>query len=193
MKFPHGSVGHTLTNMHGIWHDKVDCFELDGQPLKSDNLSGTPGQSPFENLVYIDFCEQTLKLTNVHLNGRKATAKTFTATLINGVLVFDSLGEGAYENIGMSGGPNIVTFNSRQLNQATDVYMEPDFIVLTSPTTRIRHTVLYRHGMAIRTLTAHGKKLSSQCLKRHPLDPRGTTGAVHEQPFKATIWQHLVT
>lgn len=193
IKFVPGSVGHTLMQMRGIWHDSIECFELDGSPLDDDTHagSGTPGSSPFDNLVYIDFDGEHLTLTNVHFRGRPMAAKTFTAKLIDGVLVFDSLGEGAYENIGMSGGPGIITFNARQLNAATDVYMEPDFIILTGTGQRVRHTVLYRNGQATRTLTAHGQRLSPSCEQRHALDPRGVDGPVHEQPFKANIWQHL--
>lgn len=193
-KFLPGTVGHTLMQMRGIWHDSIECFELDGAPLDDDTTagSGTPGSSPFDNLVYVDFDGEFLKLTNVHFRGRPGTAKTFTGQLKDGVLVFDPLGDGAYENIGMSGGPGILTFNARELSKATDVYMEPDFIILTGTGQRIRHTVLYKDGKATRTLTAHGIRLSPSCEKRHDLDPRGTDGPVHEQTFKASIWQHLV-
>lgn len=193
-KFLPGTVGHTLMQMRGIWHDSIECFELDGAPLDDDTTagSGTPGSSPFDNLVYVDFDGEFLKLTNVHFRGRPGTAKTFTGQLKDGVLVFDPLGDGAYENIGMSGGPGILTFNARELSKATDVYMEPDFIILTGTGQRVRHTVLYKDGKATRTLTAHGIRLSPSCEKRHDLDPRGTDGPVHEQTFKASIWQHLV-
>lgn len=193
-KFLPGTVGHTLMQMRGIWHDSIECFELDGAPLDDDTTagSGTPGSSPFDNLVYVDFDGEFLKLTNVHFRGRPGTAKTFTGQLKDGVLVFDPLGDGAYENIGMSGGPGILTFNARELSKATDVYMEPDFIILTGTGQRVRHTVLYKDGKATRTLTAHGIRLSPSCEKRHELDPRGTNGPVHEQAFKASIWQHLV-
>ncbi|WP_206099219.1 hypothetical protein [Rheinheimera mangrovi] len=194
MKFAEGSVGHTLMQMRGIWHDSVELFELDGRPLADDTAagSGTPGQSPFDNLVYIDFDGEQLWLTNVHFRGRPACAKTFTARMKDGLLVFDPLGDGAYENVGMSGGSGILTFNARQLDQGTDVYMEPDFIILTAPGQRIRHTVLYRDGKAVRTLTAKGTRLSPCSKQRHALDPRGTEGPVHEEPFRSTIWQHLV-
>lgn len=193
-KFLPGTVGHTLMQMRGIWHDSIECFELDGTPLNDDTTagSGTPGSSPFDNLVYLDFDGRFLKLTNVHFRGREAAAKTFSGELKDGILVFDPLGDGAYENIGMSGGPGILTFNARTLSQATDVYMEPDFIILTGTGQRVRHTVLYRDGVATRTLTAHGIRLSPSCDKRHELDPRGLAGPVHEKPFKASIWEHLV-
>ena len=132
-----------------------------------------------------------LQLTNVHLRGRALAAKTFTGQLRDNLLVFDPLGPGAYENVGMSGGPGILTFNARKLGAATDVYMEPDFIMLTAPGERVRHTVLYRDGEAARTLTARGTRLWPTCDRRHPLDPRGDQGPVHEQPFSSTIWCHL--
>ena len=192
--FPIGSVGYNLMLMRGTWHDHVETYELDGTPLGNDTNagSGTPGPSPFDNLVYLDFDGYTLTLTNVHFRGREPTAKTFAGKMRDGVLVFDSLGAGAYENIGMSGGPGILTFNARSLNPACQVYMEPDFIALTAPGERIRHTVLYRDGQATRTLTAHGTRLSPTCDTRHAIGPRGIDGPVHEEKFSASIWQHLV-
>ncbi|MEH6591687.1 MAG: hypothetical protein V7746_15610 [Halioglobus sp.] len=192
--FPIGSVGHNLLLLRGTWHDHIELYNLDGTPMDDDSAagSGTPGPGPFDNLVYIDFDGYQLTLTNVHIRGRDFAAKTFSGKLIDNVLVFDALGPGAYENIGMSGGPGILTFSARTLGDATNVYVEPDFIVLTAPGERIRHTVLYRHGEAVRTLTAKGTRLLPTCDSRHQLDPRGTEGPVHEEPFSATIWSHLV-
>jgi hypothetical protein len=192
--FPIGSVGHNLLLLRGTWHDHIELYNLDGTPLDDDSAvgSGTPGPGPFDNLVYIDFDGYRLTLTNVHIRGRDFAAKSFSGKLIDNVLVFDALGPGAYENIGMSGGPGILTFSARTLNDATNVYVEPDFIVLTAPGQRIRHTVLYRHGEAVRTLTARGTRLLPSCDSRHHLDPRGGDGPVHEEPFSATIWSHLV-
>ena len=190
--FPIGSVGYNLMLLRGTWHDHVELFELDGQPLGEDTAAGSPGPSPFENLVYIDFDGERLALTNVHLRGRALSAKTFTGELRDGLLIFDSLGPGAYENVGMSGGPGVLTFTARQLGKSTDVYIEPDFIVVTAPGQRTRHTVLYRDGKAIRTLTAKGTRLAPTCDARHALDPRGAEGPVHEEPFQADIWSHLI-
>ncbi|WP_448212038.1 hypothetical protein [Colwellia sp. MEBiC06753] len=193
-QFAVGSVGHTLMQLRGTWHDSVELFELDGSPLADDTVagSGTPGMSPFDNIVYIDFDGENFAITNVHFRGRPAGAKTFTGKLIDGVLVFDPMGPGSYKNVGMSGGPGILTFTGAELNEATSVYMEPDFIIVTAPGHRTRHTVLYRDGIATRTLTARGVRLSPSCDKRHELDSRGLQGDVHEQPFQANIWQHLV-
>jgi len=190
-KYPTGSVAYNLGLLHGTWHDTVEIFELDGSELSEDSLAGSPGDSPFENLVYIDFDGKSLKLTNVHIRGREPAAKTFTGSMRDGLLVFDELGPGAYENVGMSGGPGILTFGPRELNRATDVYAEPDFIIVTAAGKRTRHTVLYRHGKAIRTLTARGERLVESCDTRHELDPRGIEGPVHEEPFSASIWAHL--
>ena len=192
--FPVGSVGYNLMLLRGTWHDHIELYNLNGTPLDDDSTagSGSPGPGPFDNLVYIDFDGEQLSLTNVHIRGREAAAKTFTGRMRDELLVFDPLGPGAYENIGMSGGPGILTFNARQLDPSTDVYMEPDFIMLTAPGERVRHTVLYRNGEAVRTLTAKGTRLWPSCDRRHPLDPRGEDGPVHEQPFSSSIWSHLV-
>ena len=192
--FPVGSVGYNLMLLRGTWHDHIELYNLDGTPLDDDSTagSGSPGPGPFDNLVYIDFDGEQLSLTNVHIRGRETAAKTFTGRMRDELLVFDPLGPGAYENIGMSGGPGILTFNARQLDPSTDVYMEPDFIMLTAPGERVRHTVLYRNGEAVRTLTAKGTRLWPSCDRRHPLDPRGEDGPVHEQPFSSSIWSHLV-
>lgn len=190
-QFPIGSVGHNMMLMRGIWHDQIELYELDGRHLADDTQagSGTPGQSPFDNLAYIDFDGEVLTLTNVHFRGRPAVAKTFTGRMRDGVLVFDPMGPGSYENIGMSGGPGVLTFAARSLTEPTLIYSEPDFIILTGVGERLRHTVLYRNGKATRTLTARGVRLSPVCTHRHPLDPRGPDGPVHEIPFQATIWQ----
>jgi hypothetical protein len=192
--YPIGSVGHTLMQMRGTWHDSIELYHLDGTPLNDDTAqgSGTPGGSPFDNLAYIDFDGHKLMLTNVHFRGREAVAKTFAGEMKDGLLYFNELGPGAYQNVGVSGGPGILTFNALELSKATDVYMEPDFIILTGIGERVRHTVLYRNGKANRTLTARGVRVSPLANIRHPLDPRGVDGPVHETPFQATIWSHLV-
>lgn len=191
--FKPGEVGHTLMQMRGVWHDSIELFELDGTPLRDDTAagSGTPGASPFDNLVYIDFDGSRMMLTNVHLRGRAPGSKTFAGTLFDGVLVFDKLGPGAFENIGVSGGPGILTFNAREIDKACQIYMEPDFIILTGTGERVRHTVLYRDGVATRTLTARGTRLSPVCDTRHPLDPRGPDGPVHGEIFQGQIWKSL--
>ena len=141
--------------------------------------------------MYIEFDGERLKLTNVHMRGRAMSAKTFTGRMRDGLLVFDLLGPGAYENVGMSGGPGILTFAPREFGKATAIYMEPDFIAMTGDGERVRHTVLYRDSVAVRTLTARGRRLSRRCDVRHEWDPRGPDGPVHEEPFNANIWSNL--
>lgn len=194
IEFAYGSVGHSLMQMVGVWHDRVTLYQLDGAPLDDDTQagSGTPGASPFENLVYISFDGQEFALTNVHIMGRPASAKTFRGRMRDGLMVFDPLGPGAYDNIGMSGGSGILTFTAQSLVAGCNVYMEPDFIILTSQSTRVRHTVLYKGGHAVRTLTAQGTKLSNDTSKRHALDPRGQMGEVHGATFSSPIWSHLI-
>lgn len=192
--FPIGSVAYNLMQLRGVWHDHIELYNLDGTPLDNDEAagSGTPGAGPFDNLVYIDFDDDVFQLTNVHLRGRDTAAKTFKGKLVDGMLIFDELGPGAYTNVGVSGGPGVLTFNALELNSATDVYMEPDFIYLTAPGERLRHTVLYRNGKAQRTLTAKGTRLWPNCDRRHDLDPRGPSGPVHEPVFSSSIWSHLL-
>jgi len=192
-QFPLGSVGHTLQQMRGVWHDYVELFELDGSPLRDDTKagSGTPGSSPFENLVYLDFDDERFWLTNVHYKGRPPDAKTFTGRLVDGLLVFDELGKGAFRNVGMSGGPGILTFNAERVGRACEIYMEPDFIYLLGAGQRIRHTVLYRNGVATRTLTARGFRLSPDCSRRLEIDPRGLDGPVHGERYVSQIWSEL--
>ena len=59
-------------------------------------------------------------------------------------------------------------------------------------TSGVAWSVLYRDGIATRTLTAKGTRLSPTCEQRHAGDPRGKDGPVHEKPFQAEIWQDLV-
>ncbi len=187
--FSAGSVGDNLMRMRGTWHDRVELFALDGSPLSEDCAAGSPGESPFENLVYIDFDGERLRQTNVSFRGRKPSWKTFSGRLIDGVLVFDSLGPGAYENIGISGGPGILIYSGREVDAAWQRYVEPDFICLTGPDTRLRSTLLYRDGRAVRSLTARGQRLAPDCRRRHGLDPRGPDGAVHGEPMQSDVWQ----
>lgn len=182
------SVSDTLRQLRGTWHDRVQLFQLDGTPLEYDALAGSPGPGPFENLVYIDFDGTTMTQTNVTFRGREASAKTFSARIDKGVLVFDSLGKGAYENIGMSAGPGAISYSARHLSDGCQHYFEPDFIQLTGPDTRIRTTLLYRDGKAIRTLRAEGVRLSNDCQQRHKYDPRGLEGPVHELQAQSDVW-----
>lgn len=192
--YPVGSVGYNLMLMRGVWHDHIELYHLDGTPLNSDDDlgAGTPGPSPFDNVAYVDFDGINFKVTNVHFRGRKPAAKTFSAKMEDGILVFDELGPGAFKNVGISGGPGIMTFNAIGLGEHTNTYMEPDFIMLTGPGQRVRHTILYKDGQALRTLTAKGNRIAPTCDKRVDIDPRGIDGPVHEETFVSPMWQHLV-
>lgn len=178
--FPLGSVGHSLTLMRGVWHDHIEAFNLDGSPLPHDPWSGAPGATPFDNLVYIDFDGETYVQTNVTFAGRPFHARTFTAQLRNGVLYFDKLGPEAPQHIGISGGVGVLWFLSqRNTDEALARYSEPDCITLDGFDRRTRMTVLYRHGQAVRTLTAKGVKLAPTAARRLAFDPRGADGPVH--------------
>lgn len=192
---PVGSVIHNLMRMRGTWHDQVELFELDGRPLADDTTlgSGTPGASPFDVLAYVDFDGQVLKVTNVWFRGRPIGAKTFSGRIRDNLLVFDPLGPGAPEIVGMSGGPGILTFNNLAIDQSCSIYMEPDFILLLGASERLRHTVLYAGGVARRTLTARGVRLDPTCDRRHPIDPRGSDGPVHGPAYSTDVWAAIGT
>ena len=180
-RFPIGSVGHTLSRMVGVWHDRVEIFSPNGTPLDEDPVSGTPGPAPFENLVYVSFDGERYTQTNVAFRGRKLATRTFSGQLVDGILCFDSLGEHDPGHIGVSGGPNILFFVASKLELGTSRYCEPDCVRLLSPAERTRTTVLYRDGRVIRTLTAYGAKMAPTADQRLPCDPRGVHGPVHEE------------
>lgn len=193
--FPVGSVGYNLMLARGTWHDHVEIYNLDGTPMDDDSKagSGTPGPAPYDNIVYIDFDGETMTQTNVSFRGRDPMAKTFGGKLVNGILEFDELGPGAYKNHGFAAGPGILFYNSLRLEvDAWQAYVEPDIITYYAPGKRTRTTLLYRDGIATRTCTAWGSRISPTCDSRVDIDPRGTDGPVHEEPFVATVWEHLV-
>jgi hypothetical protein len=181
LSFPAGSVGHALMLMRGVWHDHIETFNLDGSPLAHDPWSGAPGDSPFDNLVYIDFDGENYYQTNVTFAGRPFHARSFTARLQNGILYFDKLGPDAPQHIGISGGVGVLWFLAQNnTDEPLARYSEPDCLTLDGFDRRVRMTVLYRNGTAVRTLTARGLKLSPSAAARHALDPRGLDGPVHE-------------
>ncbi len=179
-RFPIGSVGHTLSQMVGVWHDRVEIFSPNGTPLDEDPFSGTPGSAPYENLVYVSFDGHRYTQTNVTFKGRKTAWRTFAGTLVDGVLHFDSLGSKDPGHIGVSGGAGILFFVASKMGEGTQRYAEPDCVRLMGPSERTRTTVLYRDGQVVRTLTAYGARLAPTADIRLPWDPRGTEGPVHE-------------
>ena len=178
--FPVGSVGHTLSLMAGVWHDRVDIYSPNGTPLSEDPASGTPGAAPFENLVYVSFDGERYTQTNVAYRGRPLATRTFSGRLVDGVLHFDKLGPKDPGHIGVSGGPGILFFVAGTLGEATQRYCEPDCVRLMGPSERTRTTVLYRGGRVIRTLTAYGTRVSPPTELRLPFDPRGADGPIHD-------------
>jgi len=175
-----GTVAHTLMAMRGVWHDHVEIFDLAGQPLDEDSLAGSPGSAPFDNLVYVDFDGENFRQTNVTFRGRPVTAKTFSGKVIDGTLVFDRLGPNAPEHIGAGAGPGTLFLNARKVGEAWSHYLEPDVLTLLNPTERTRITMLYRNGVAVRTLRAHGTRLAPSAEQRVSWDPRGEDGPVHQ-------------
>ncbi len=181
-----GTVAHTLAQMHGVWHDRVELFDLGGRPLAHDEHSGTPGAAPFDNLVYVDFDGLEYRQTNVTFRGRPLHVRSFRGQIRDDILVFAPLGPDDPEHVGVSGGPGILFFGPRRITDAWARYHEPDCIRLMGPAERTRTTVLYRAGVAVRTLTAYGMKLSPLADRRVPWDPRGPDGPVHE-PRRDTL------
>ena len=186
MNYPSGSVGDTLTKMVGVWHDHIDIYSLDGEPLSEDSLSGTPGSAPFDNIVYVEFDGETYRQTNVTFRGRPLHVRSFQGRFQDGILRFGNLGPNDPQHIGVSGGPGRIIFSPNQITDAWDHYAEPDFIHLQSPSQRSRTTLLYRHGKAIRTLNALGHKICPDASQRVSFDPRGPSGPVHE-PLKPSM------
>jgi len=189
MKFPPGSVGETLTAMQGVWHDHIQLYQLNGDVLDDDAWSGTPGPAPFDNLVYVEFDGENYRQTNVTFRGRPLHVRSFRGILQDGLLKFGHLGPNDPLHIGTAAGPGRIIFSPQQVTAAWSNYVEPDFIHLTGAGQRTRTTLLYRHGVAVRTLHASGYMLSPDPSVRHSCDPRGVDGPVHETPKPTTSFQ----
>lgn len=184
-----GTVAHTLLRMSGIWHDHVEVFDLAGNPLAEDVHSGTPGAAPWDNLVYIDFDGVYYRQTNVTFKGRPLHVRSFSGVLHEGVLVFNKLGPEAPDHIGVSGGLGVLFFIPRAVDAAWQRYNEPDCIRLIGDHHRTRTTVLYRNGLAVRTLTANGAKIAPRADQRVSFDPRGPEGPVHSLPSETLVFK----
>jgi hypothetical protein len=175
------SVVETLRRMVGVWQERIETFDLAGRPLTEDTASGTPGPSPFENLVYVDFDGARYTQTNVTYRGRPPHVRTFTGRIEGEVLLFDALGPSDPGHVGVSGGPGVIIFAPRALTPAWSRYLEPDVVRLVGDLERTRTTLLYRDGVAVRSLAARGVKLTEATDRRVSLDPRGEEGEVHGQ------------
>ncbi len=187
-EFTPGSVGHTLLRMCGVWRDHIEIHALDGTPMTYDPHGGTPGPAPYDNLVYVDFDGELYRQTNVSVAGRQAHVRSFIAHLIDGVLHFDTLGPNDPIHIGVSGGEHTVIFCPKIMTEAWQRYNEPDWIYLPTPDVRMRATVLYRHGTAVRTLRANGVRVATRAGQRVAADPRGRDGDVHQARGITTVY-----
>jgi hypothetical protein len=178
-QFPIGSVAYNLCLMRGIWHDRCEYFKLDGTPKFNDMHGGTPGASPYENIVYIDFDGENYRQTNVCFRGRPLHVRSFEAKVIDGILRFNKLGEGDGGHVGISGGVGVLIFTPMLIDDSWEKYSEPDFIRIDGER-RTRNTMLYRNGRLVRTLSVVGHRLSPMADKRVSFDPRGEDGEVHD-------------
>jgi hypothetical protein len=188
--FPIGSVGHHLMRMRGVWHDHVEIFALDGTPLDEDSWAGAKGSAPFDNLVYIDFDGVHYRQTNVTFRGRPLHVRSFVGELREGVLHFAKLGPDDPGHVGISGGQDVLLYVASRVTDAMSRYSEPDFIHLIGQAQRTRTTVLYRDGVAVRTLLATGYKLTADASRRVAFDPRGAEGDVHDRQSETLVFKH---
>lgn len=182
-------VVNLLRRLRGVWHDRIEAFDLAGAPLSEDAHGGTPGALPYDNLVYIDFDGEAYRQTNVCFRGRPVHVRTFAGAVRDGVLVFHRLGPRAPEHIGVSGGPDVLIFAPRAVDAAWERYAEPDVIRLVGEARRERTTLLYRGGRAVRSLAAHGVRVSPVADRRVPWDPRGERGPVHEAVGETEVFR----
>ena len=176
-----GTVADTLWRLRGVWHDVLTAFHPDGTPMSHDEHGSVPGPYPYENLVYIDFDGAAYAQTNVTVKGRPLHARSFTATLVDGVLVWDHLGTDDPGHIGVGAGDGAVIFTSRRNDHEGGVaYSEPDLVQLLGEDTRRRTTFLYRFGELVRTLRVDGERIATDPTVRVAWDPRGAEGPVHD-------------
>ena len=187
--FAPGTVGYLLNLMNGVWHDHINLYDLAGKPIELDMKAGTPGASPFDNLVYIEFDGIHYKQTNVTFKGRPLHVRSFTGKLIEGVLHFDKLGPNDPGHIGVAAGYNVIAFMPQIINDSLKKYTEPDFITIFSPQQRARSTLLYRDGVPVRTLHAQGYKVAPIANRRVPSDPRGEAGDVHDDRSETQVFK----
>ena len=188
MNFPSGSVADNLMLMRGVWHDRVELFEPDGRVREYDEQGGTPGASPYENIVYIDFDGVELRQTNVTFRGRPLHVRSFVSRMVDGILRFEKLGPNDPGHVGVAAGEGVLIFAPIVIDDSWIRYSEPDYIRVIGET-RTRNTMLYRDGKLVRTMNVTGKRLTCDTSKRIDLDPRGPIGEVHETPGATQVFK----
>jgi hypothetical protein len=178
-----------LQAMRGVWHDRLAATDPSGAPLSFDPHGGTPGPLPYENLVYVDVDDEgRFRQTNVVLRGRDAHARSFTGSVVDGVLVFDALGPEDPGHVGVSGGPGVLVFLPRRLDAPSlQRFSDPD-VILFDARSRTRITTLYRHGELVRVLTVSGYRVADDPASRVAWDPRGADGPVHEERSTTRVY-----
>jgi hypothetical protein len=183
------SVAENLLLFRGVWHDHISAYAPSGVELTEDPLGGSPGPVPYEQLVYLDIEGGQFVQTNVVLRGRDPHARTFRGSIVDGVLVFDRLGPQAPEMVGVSGGPGVLVFAPRRIDEeGTTRFHDPDYIRHLGGDQRTRTTTLYRDGELVRVLTVMGTRISSDPTQRVPQDPRGATGPVHQSTTVSQVY-----
>ncbi len=172
-----------LSAMVGVWRDHLVAYDLTGAVVDHDPHGGVPGPFPYDNLVYVDYDESTGQYlqTNVSIEGRDISVRTFEADVTEGTLRFRRLGPDAPHHVGVSGGPGLIWFVSERIDDpGLTRYCEPDLIRLDGDS-RWRTTVLWRDAVLVRPLLVTGTRISRETGDIHPLDPREPGTAVHGQ------------
>jgi hypothetical protein len=184
------TVLENLRALRGVWHDRLAATAPDGTPLTFDPHGGTPGPVPYENLVYIDVDGDRYLQTNVVLRGRSNQVRSFTGSVVDGLLVFDALGPEDPGHVGVSGGPGVLVFLPRRLDAPSlQRFSDPDVIVFDART-RTRITTLYRHAEVVRVLTVSGYRVAENPSVRVRWDPRGAEGPVHEHRSTTRVYSN---
>lgn len=175
------SVADNLRLFRGVWHDVITAYHPDGTLMADDVHGGTPGPTPYEQLVYLDLVGDQFTQTNVVFAGRPPHVRTFTGAIVDGILRFDPLGLEAPTTIGVSGGPGVLVFlPETSTGDHMGRFHDPDYIRDLGDGQRTRTTTLYRDGRLVRVLTVLGQRISTDPTVRVSHDPRGPTGPPHE-------------
>jgi hypothetical protein len=179
------AVADVLWRLRGVWHDHLEAFTPDGTPLHDDDVGSVRGPFPFDNLVYIDFDGRRYRQTNVTFRGRPVHVRTFSGRMVDGLLVFDPLGERDPGHVGVACGPDTIAFVPRVIDDRLQHYSEPDVIRLDGDR-RVRTTVLWRDSVVSRTLHVTGRRVAASTATRFADDPRGPGSNVHADGLRTT-------